>query len=89
MAYIGRPEITVDRHRTVECWLDCASQLPDMDEEVIQRSAVAHGNVENLINGVGILRRSREQIGLDGIGDVAKVTAGFAVTIDVNRLTAQ
>src|ERR1051325_10966486 len=50
-------------------------------EKLIQSGSSAHGDVINLVCRVRVFRRGGEQVGLDDIRDVAKITARLTVTI--------
>ena len=56
---------------------------------VVQRGAVADGDVVDLVARLGAFAGGGQQVGLDGVGDVAEVAAGFAVAVDVDRLALE
>ena len=58
----------------------------ELGVQLVERGYAAYGNVVNLIDGFCAWRAGGQQIGLHHVGDVAKVSAGFSVAIDVNRL---
>lgn len=60
----------------------------DGSQQVIKGGAVAHGHVVDLVGGRLVFHRCGQQVGLDGIADVAEVAAGLAVAVDPYRLVS-
>ena len=55
--------------------------------QLVQRSAITHGHVVNLVHGLGVLRGGGQQVGLHHVGNEAEVAAGFTIAVDIDGLT--
>ncbi|MNL40010.1 hypothetical protein D3C87_1623260 [compost metagenome] len=89
VAHIGGSEVAVHRVHILEFRLAGRGEIADMREQFVQGSTVTHRHVVYLIHRLGYLGRCRQQIGLDSIGNEAKVSTGFAVAVDVNGFIAE
>ena len=58
-------------------------------EQPVERGAIAHGHVVNLVQRVRIGGGGGQQIGLHGVGHVAEIAAGFAITVDPHGFALQ
>lgn len=88
MTHIPRPEVAVSglggRPYAVQ-----DEVVTQQSKQGVERGAITHGHVIDLIPGLRVGRGSGQQVGLHGIGDKAEVAAGFAVAVDVHHLALQ
>lgn len=61
----------------------------DQSEKGVECGAVTDSHVVNLIPGLGVACGGGQYVGLNRVGHVAEVAAGFAVTIDINSVTLE
>jgi len=54
--------------------------------KLVQAYTVVDGNVVDLVCRIVTARCSSKQISLNGVDDMAEIPAGFAISVDVNRL---
>lgn len=48
---------------------------------------MAGSDIVELVDGIGIISGSGQKVGLNDIGDIAKVASGFSIAIDVDWLS--
>lgn len=86
MPHITRPKVAVHRFRVLQMGIQRQQVFVKLGVEFIQRGTVAHCHVVNLVHCIGAGRGGSQQVGLDHVGNKAKVAAGFAVAVDVDGL---
>ena len=86
MAHVGGAKVAVGGLRALQVRIVRQQIFVQLGVQLVERGAVAHGYVVNLVHGFCVLRGGGQQVGLHHVGNKAEVTAGFAVAIDVNGL---
>ena len=84
MTHIPGTEITIAGSETAEMRETRLQFCADGLEQNVQRCTITYGNVVDLISSIVMLRRGGQQIGLYGVGYIAKIADGLAITIDEN-----
>ncbi len=64
-------------------------RIAQCKEKLIERGAVANGDVVDLVACFWAGRCGSQQVGLHSVGHIAKVPAGFPVTVDVDGLALE
>ena len=83
MAYIACAKIRIFRAVSDETGELFHQQRAQHFIKLIQAGALIERGIVNLIDRIGIVGQSREQVGLDDIFNKGEIAAGFAVTLDV------
>ena len=86
VAHIGGAKVAVHGLGILQVQVAWQQIAPQPGIQFVQRGAVAHGHVVNLVDGRGVGRGGGQQVGLHHVGNKAEIAAGFAVAIDVNGL---
>ena len=89
MADISRPEVLIDRANVPQVRIPGQELLTQTRIELIEGGSGADSNIIDLVHRLCPFHRRREEIGLDDIGHVTKVTAGFTIAIDKDGLVSQ
>src|SRR5579862_5311413 len=74
---------------TVNWFYGClaASRFVHDGKKLVESGSLAQSNIVHLINSLWPAGRGCEQVSLDHIGNVTKVSGCLAVTVDVDRLS--
>lgn len=86
MAHVARAEVAIDRSCLLQMGVDQQQILAQLLIQLIQRCALADGNVVDLIDSFLIFSGSCQQIDLSHVLDEAEVATGFSIAIYVDGL---
>lgn len=85
VTHVARAEVAIDRGADVLHAVGGQGSLQGAIQ-ILQRGAPPHSNVVHLVARCHVQRGGSQQIGLHGVLNKAKVTAGFAVAVDEDLL---
>jgi len=84
MSNITGTKIAVNRLGILQQEMPDNQPIPQEDKKFVQIGALADSHIVNLVRGRFVLNGGGQQVGLDGVLDVAKIAAGFTVAVDVD-----
>ena len=87
MAHITWPEILICRFCVFDLRIKPYNSVTDIAEKFIQGCAGAISNIIYLINSFFICSAGGEQVGLNAIVNIAEISAGFSIAVDIYVLS--
>src|SRR3981081_3581173 len=84
MPHIPGPEILIDGATVTQVRIPRQKLLAQKPIELIEGRSGADRNIIDLIDGHSLFHGRREEVRLDDISHVTKVTTGFAIAIYMN-----
>ena len=87
MPYVARSEVAVNRLFGVANAVRLQG-ITQCVEQIVQAGSATDGDVIDLIARLLAFSHCRQQVGLDGVIDVAKIAAGLAIAINENVFSA-
>jgi len=88
MPDIPRPEILIDRATVPQVRIPRHEFLAQKPIELIESRSGTDSNVIDPVDGLRLFHGGREEVGLDDIRHVTKVTAGFTIAINMDGLVS-